>query len=189
MEQVRAVLDAEEPDYAALTALGVDALPVLTTLVQGGDVGLAAKAAYAAGLFDGDAGHDVVALAAGHVDPVVRLAAAAASRSLPPKAASAVLVGLAGDPDPGVRRAARRAAPERPSAALTAAFEANAPDAEGVEGEALAAGMTGGLGEALVGGLMPGEATPGMPGTGDGLMPGESGRMAAAPAAAGEMPG
>ena len=45
LEQVRALLDAEEPNYAALARLGPEILPHLRTLIAGGDEYFATKAA------------------------------------------------------------------------------------------------------------------------------------------------
>ena len=47
MEQVRAALEPEEPDYPrAAKSLGADALPHLERIITGDQTGLAAKAAY-----------------------------------------------------------------------------------------------------------------------------------------------
>lgn len=77
MEQVRQVLEPEEPDYAAAARLGPGSLPHLRELAEGADPMLASKAVYAASLLDGDQGGAVVAGAARSADPVLRVAAAA----------------------------------------------------------------------------------------------------------------
>ena len=105
MEDVRKVLDPEEPDYSAAARLGEDALPHLEVLVRGDDAMLASKAAYAASLIEG--GSDVVEVAAGSDDPVVRVAAAAAVRNLPGDRARPMLRQLSEDDDPGIRKVAR----------------------------------------------------------------------------------
>ena len=84
MNDVRRVLDAEEPNYDAAAKLGPDALPHLQALVAGPDPMLASKAAYAASLLEGALGESVVHAAAQSHNPVVRVAAAAAARNLPP---------------------------------------------------------------------------------------------------------
>lgn len=76
--QVRKYLDPEEPDYpAAAAALGVEALPVLETLVQRGDPLLASKAAYLASLIPHEHAARVLEQAAQSDHPTVRIAAAA----------------------------------------------------------------------------------------------------------------
>jgi HEAT repeat protein len=112
MNDVRRVLDPEEPNYDAAAKLGPDALPHLQALVTGPDSMLASKAAYAASLLEGASGESVVRAAAQSRDPVVRVAAAAAARNLPPESARAVLVSLATDDDPGVSKVARASAPK-----------------------------------------------------------------------------
>jgi hypothetical protein len=108
MEDVRRILDPEEPDYSRVAGLGADALPHLSALVTGDDPMLASKATYAASLLDGDTGEPVVRLAAGSSDPAVRVAAAAAARNQLPESAGRLLTGLASDPDPGIQKVARR---------------------------------------------------------------------------------
>jgi HEAT repeat protein len=108
MEAVRKVLDPDEPDYAAAAELGEDALPHLEELVRGDEVMLASKATYAASLISG--GADVVATAADSEDPVIRVAAAAAARNLPPERAEPVLLRLSDDDDAGIRKVARASA-------------------------------------------------------------------------------
>lgn len=112
MEDVRRVLDPEEPDYEAAAQLGPDAIPHLEALVAGDDPMLASKAAYAASLLEGATGEEVVRVAARSDDPVVRVAAAAAARNLPAQSARAVLTELASDEDPGIRKVARASAPK-----------------------------------------------------------------------------
>lgn len=106
MKQVRAILDAEEPDYRGLAALGPDALPQLKKLVGGADVMLASKAAYAASLIPDERAVDVLLEAAQCEDPVVRVAAAAAVRNVPQLTSGDLLENFFVDADAGVRRAA-----------------------------------------------------------------------------------
>jgi hypothetical protein len=172
MEQVRAVLDPDEPDYEKGAAeLGPDAIPHLQALVKGDDPMLASKAAYLASLIKSDASADVVREAAGSNVETVRVAAAAAARNLPSAKASEVLEGLVADADPGVRKVARDAVPKRPSSRLAELLAATEADMESMaEGlGAPAAGFT------VTSPTMPGEApSTGMPGGGTGVMPGES---------------
>ena len=108
MEDVRKVLDPDEPDYAAAAELGEEALPHLEQLVRGDDAMLASKATYAASLIRG--GADTVETAADSDDPVVRVAAAAAARNLPLERAEQVLRRLSDDEDAGIRKVARASA-------------------------------------------------------------------------------
>ena len=105
MDDVRKVLDPDEPDYTAAAQLGEEALPHLERLVRGGDAMLASKAAYAASLIEG--GSDVVEAAARSEDPVVRVAAAAAVRNMPAAQARPLLRQLSTDEDAGIRKVAR----------------------------------------------------------------------------------
>lgn len=122
MQQVIVQLDREEPDYAQAARLGPDALPHLATLIQGPDLGLAAKAASLAGVLDAAGSAAVLAIAVRHREPVVRVAAAAAAQRLhviPPALAD----GLLADPDPGVREWALHAVAARPGAGMRARVE------------------------------------------------------------------
>lgn len=111
MQDVRRLLDPEEPDYAAMAELGTESLPHLRTLVQGDDHMLASKSAYAASLLEGDQGSDVILTAARSDDPVLRVAAASAAANLPGGSATDVLTGLAADGDAGVRKVALSSVP------------------------------------------------------------------------------
>lgn len=111
MKDVRRVLDPEEPKYSEAAALGPEALPHLRKLVAGPDPQLAAKAAYAASMLEGDAGAEVVAAAARSEEAIVRVAAASAARNLPGAAAGSVLRELVQDEDSGVRKVARSSVP------------------------------------------------------------------------------
>ncbi len=115
MEMVRAALDPDEPDYAAASALGPDALPLLSQLVGSGDSLLASKAAYLASLIQG--GMQVVQSAAASNDPIVRVAAAAALTNVSGGAVpDQVLQGLLADADVGVRKAALQSIAANPGA-------------------------------------------------------------------------
>ena len=181
MDDVRAALDPEEPDYPKAAQLGPEALPHLEVLVNSGDTMLASKAAYLASLIKDAKAADIVGTAARSDDPAVRVAAAAAASNLAASGASAVLVDLVGDPDPGVRKVARASVPEKPTTKLAKKLDElgdarEAPDMA-VEPEGARAatrpmpGETGGE-EAT----MPGEGPAGMPGE-EQSMPGEGRSM------------
>ncbi|MDJ1132812.1 HEAT repeat domain-containing protein [Streptomyces iconiensis] len=192
MHDVRRVLDPDEPDYAATARLGPESLPHLRALVDGDDPLLASKAAYAAGLLEGDTGQEVITVAARSTDPALRVAAASAAVNLPTESAAAVLTDLVADADAGVRKVARSSVPEdAPEELAHRAREAAPPPEED-------AGATPPLSpsdatqattpmpsEHASSGLMPGEAGNG------GVMPGEggSGMVGEAPIVPGKMPG
>lgn len=111
LDDVRRELDKDELDYPALVeSLGADALPHLETLVAEDEPRIASKAAYLAGLIDAPESKQVVARAAGSRHDVVRVSAAAALASLPPKQAASIAEQLLADPDIGVRARAAKAA-------------------------------------------------------------------------------
>jgi HEAT repeat protein len=104
MEQVRAALGPDEPDYVGASRLGPEALPYLSQLILSGDPELAPKAASLAGRIAAEGSAEVLQTAARSENPVVRVAAAAAARNLSTEEASAVLFGLVGDENRGVRQ-------------------------------------------------------------------------------------
>jgi hypothetical protein len=112
INEVRAWLDAEEPDYeGAARALGDAAQPALLQLIGGGDRALASKATYLASLLPGQAGA-LQALKAAHAtgEPLLKVAAAAALRNLQADAAGEMFEVLHADADAGVRKVALRSA-------------------------------------------------------------------------------
>jgi hypothetical protein len=119
-EQVRAVLDRDEPDYEEAASLGPDALPLLQRFVESGDPSLAPKAAYLAGRIGGPQSVPILELATASADSSVRAAAAHGARHLRPEQAEAVLLPLLDDGDPSVRKTALQAVPAAPSPALLA---------------------------------------------------------------------
>jgi hypothetical protein len=125
MEQVKAALDPEEPDYPkAAKQLGAEALPHLEKIIGGSDTSLAAKATYLAGLIGGESSVAAVAKAARSSQAPVRIAAAAAARHLPAEHNDAVLLQLVDDADGGVQKVALRSAPSGMSDALRARVSA-----------------------------------------------------------------
>jgi hypothetical protein len=103
LEQVRALIDRDEPDYVEAARLGPDALPHLRTLVTQGDPMLASKAAYLASLIPAAEAADVVELAARSPHDTVRVASAAGVRNLQ-SVPDTLISQLAADLDFGVRK-------------------------------------------------------------------------------------
>lgn len=118
MTDVRRALDPDEVDYAAAAALGEEALPHLRALVETGDPGIAAKAAYLAGLINGSNSESVVALAASHADARVRASAASAASHLDDQATERVITDLVLDEDAGVQKLALNSVPAQPSQSM-----------------------------------------------------------------------
>jgi hypothetical protein len=116
MDQVRAALEPEEPDYrGSVEKLGVDALPHLERIVTGDHTGLAAKAAYLAGLIGTDQCMPALNKAAASGQAAVRVAAAAAAKHLPGGYCESLVGRLIDDADMGVRKVAMRSAPPQDS--------------------------------------------------------------------------
>ena len=120
MEDVRAALDPEEPDYAEAQKLGPEAVPHLKELVQGPDLGLASKAAYLASLIESEGSLEVLTIAATSAEPVLRAAAASAIRNLPERDAERVMDLVMEDKDAGVRKVTLRSAAQLRSPRLAA---------------------------------------------------------------------
>lgn len=106
IQQIRAELDPEEPNYDRAKALGSGALAGLRQLVMSPDPMLASKAAYLAGLIDSAQSVGVLQTAANRPHLIVRIAAAAAVRSLSAERATKLLRVVLRDADTGVRRVA-----------------------------------------------------------------------------------
>jgi len=107
MQQVRAQLDRDEPDYPAAARLGPEAFPHLRQFAQGDDPMLASKAVYLASLIGTEQSVAIVNEAAGKPNPIVRAAAAGALRNLD-QAPNQLLNSLLNDQDVGVRKVALR---------------------------------------------------------------------------------
>jgi HEAT repeat protein len=120
LEQVRALLDAEEPNYAALARLGPEILPHLRTLIAGGDEYFATKAASLVSRINDDRATAVLRDAANHASPRVRLAVAGGIKNFARPAAAGVLMALLNDSDTGVRKLALKASATKSNAALLA---------------------------------------------------------------------
>lgn len=111
MQQVRAFLDTEEPNYLKASQLGSGALPHIIKLLKEADPLLASKATYLASLISDIGSEAILKEAAKSTYPEVRIAAAAGARNLNSQAASDILLGLLDDQDIGVRKVALKSAP------------------------------------------------------------------------------
>ena len=110
-EQLRALLDPDEPNYATMaTLLAPDDIPGLTALVNGKDAMLASKAAYAMTLIPDAAVLESVKSAAASSSAAVRVAFAAGLRNLGGYDVDGVVLQLLDDQDAGVRKTATRTA-------------------------------------------------------------------------------
>ena len=133
MEEVRAELERDEPNYARAAGLGPEALPHLEELAHGDDTMLATKAVYLAGLIQDDRSAKLLEDAAKADDPRVRVAAAAAARNVEADRASGVLAPLVADDDPGVRKVALKSVPPDATDELRRAVERVAEEDEADE--------------------------------------------------------
>lgn len=105
MEQVREVLETDEPDYEFAALLGHGALPHLRELVTGDNrLGLASKAAYLAGLIDGEEAAAVLSEAAGSGDVLTRLAVASTLTNVSARTRLRLADHLLSDDDVGIRK-------------------------------------------------------------------------------------
>ncbi len=110
-EELKSMLDVDEPNYPALATAAADAMPLLKRMAASDDVALASKAVSLAGVIGSAASVDVVADAAKARDARVRIAAAHAAAHLPSSSAAASVVSrLLADSDIGVVKLAARAA-------------------------------------------------------------------------------
>jgi HEAT repeat protein len=129
LDEVRALIDPDEPDYArAAAVVSDDDVAHLATLAAGDDVMLASKAVYLAGLVGGDEAAAVVRQAADHDDPTVRVSAAAAIKNLPDAPAMEVGRHLLRDDDVGVRKVVLQSAARLESAQVRADLLDSAAD-------------------------------------------------------------
>jgi HEAT repeat protein len=120
LEQVRAFLDAEEPNYAVLARLGPQILPHLQSIIASGDEYFATKAASLASRINDERATTVLRDAARHASPRVRLAVAGGIRNVARPAAAGLLMTLLNDRDPGVRKTALKTAATKSNSALLA---------------------------------------------------------------------
>ena len=133
MEQVRAALEPEEPDYPRVGAQGLR-----EKIITGDQIGLVAKAAYLAGVIGTDKCLPAMQKAAASGQAAIRIAAAAAARHLPDEYRDSLVLQLVDDGDAGVQKVALNSAPAAMSDALKArvdSLKAAAP-APAVKGKA-----------------------------------------------------
>jgi len=105
-EDVVAILAPDEPTEAGMQLLDQSAVPHLERLLQSDDLSLQVKAAFALARVPSERTTQLVSELAEHSLPVMRVAAAAAARALPPVEREAVLLTLLRDGDPGVQKSA-----------------------------------------------------------------------------------
>lgn len=116
LDDVRAALMPDEPSYGRAAAeLGAEALPHLRSLIEGDDLGLAAKATSLATLIPDERSVDVLARAVESEHQVVRIAVAAAVWRLDRFEIGPLLVPLLRDPEPSVRLNAVKSAIREPT--------------------------------------------------------------------------
>ena len=118
--QLRRLLNSDEPDYTALARLGPTILPQLRQLVADRNEYVAANAASLAGMIGHDQAVAVLEVATRSPSAQVRIAAAGALRHLKRPAASGLIALLLNDRDKGVRKFAIKASANRSNSALLA---------------------------------------------------------------------
>ena len=118
LSQVRALLDADEPDYTALSKLGPQLLPHLKVLISSGDEHYATKATSLASRIPHDRAVELLGDAAKSPSSLIRLAVAGAMRNLLKPAGAVVLMRLLDDADAGVRKLAVKSSVLRSNSAL-----------------------------------------------------------------------
>lgn len=109
--ELKAKLDVDEPDYAALAVLAAGAMQHLRKLAASDDLAVASKAVSLAGIIGDTSSLGVIGDAAGSRHALVRVAAAHAASLLPdsPQAAR-IVTRLLDDKDVGIVKMAARAA-------------------------------------------------------------------------------
>lgn len=115
---IKALLESDEPDYAAGKKLGKAALPLLKKLASQKDSMLASKAVCLAGMIGGEESLPTIEQASRHADITIRVAAAYAVQHLKKGLADDVLTRLLGDKDIGVQKLAIRSAAKSGSVRL-----------------------------------------------------------------------
>lgn len=105
MEQVRELLDVDEPDYEFAALLGRGMIPHLKELVGGDNrLGLASKAAYLAGLIEDEQSAEVLSQAVASGDALTRLAVASTLTNVDQHTRLRLAGQLLGDDDMGIRK-------------------------------------------------------------------------------------
>lgn len=100
--QLERMLNVDEPDYDKIASLGEEAVPYLRMIVAEADVGLSAKALHAASLIPTSRLADIVDIAAGRKEPIIRVIAASTVHKLSPEQGADVALKLLADPDASV---------------------------------------------------------------------------------------
>jgi outer membrane protein OmpA-like peptidoglycan-associated protein len=118
IEQLRRILNADEPDYDGLARQGAALLPQLAQLVNDRNEYVAANAASLAGMIGDNQAVAVLQRAARSASGAVRSATAGALRSVRGPQVAALVATLQRDRDPDVRKfAAKAAAMQQPGSA------------------------------------------------------------------------
>jgi HEAT repeat protein len=121
LDALRQRIDLDEINYPKLAdELGPQALPGLATIAGDPNVGLASKAVYLASVISGADAVPILARAARHPNPTLRVAAAAALRNLEPEHAEGTVDPLLEDDDASVRKVALHSAAAVDSPAMRA---------------------------------------------------------------------
>ncbi|GLZ39613.1 hypothetical protein [Actinokineospora sp. NBRC 105648] len=81
LQDLRQLLDSADVDFTDAAELGPAALPHLAELATHADTVLACKAVYLASVIGGPRSTEIILDAAGHDDPIIRIAASAALRN------------------------------------------------------------------------------------------------------------
>jgi HEAT repeat protein len=123
LDNVRAWLDSDEPNYKAASQLGSSILPHLKTLIASGDERYASKAAYLATLIDDERAVDILKQAASSPSSLVRIAVAGGLNKIKRPADAGIIMSLMNDRDPGVRKFAIKAAGASGNSALIAKLD------------------------------------------------------------------
>lgn len=129
--EVEALLRPIEPDYRALAKLGPAIIPILDELIKVGDSLLAPRAVWAAAALaretkDNNETTEIAKLidqGSRSKDALVRVAAAGAAHTLPPRPGGKISARLLSDRDVGVRKTALEGVPTALSRALATKVE------------------------------------------------------------------
>ena len=100
--QLERMLNVDEPDYQKIASLGEEALPYLRMIVAEADVGLSAKALHAASLIPSPSLGDIVDIAAGRREAIIRVIAASTVHRLSAERGADIALKLMADRDASV---------------------------------------------------------------------------------------
>ncbi len=144
MENVRAVIAPDEPDYESAVRLGPEAVPHLVELMRGDDLEYATKATSLLGMIGDERAVESLRAASQDERLSVRIAVAATAGNLEPAAAAEILLPVLRSPDPVLRKVALQSLPAVQSNPLRTAIESIAGSDEFPEIRALADRMRSG---------------------------------------------